>query len=58
MLLPFSGWCIIDFRAEIYRIVSSKALDNGDSTQNPIGERKVLEISKPADSEQKSSKCC
>ncbi|KAG8526235.1 uncharacterized protein KY384_000228 [Bacidia gigantensis] len=27
---------------EIYRIVSSKALDNGDGGQNPIGERKSL----------------
>ena len=43
---------------EIYRIVSSKALDNGDSSQNPIGERKVLEISKSADSDNKSGKCC
>ena len=43
---------------EIYRIVSSKALDNGDSGQNPIGERKVLEISKSPDAEQKSGKCC
>ncbi|KAK0508147.1 hypothetical protein JMJ35_009231 [Cladonia borealis] len=45
---------------EIYRIVSQKALDNGDSGQNPIGsgERKVLEISKSADTEQKSGKCC
>ncbi|KAI9800429.1 MAG: hypothetical protein M1833_003315 [Piccolia ochrophora] len=44
--------------AEIYRIVSSKALDNGESAQNPIGERKVLEISKSADTEQKKSNCC
>lgn len=45
---------------EIYRIVSQKALDNGDSGQNPIGsgERKVLEISKSADTETKSGKCC
>lgn len=43
---------------EIYRIVSSKALDNGDSAQNPIGERKVLEISKSSDPETKSGKCC
>ena len=43
---------------EIYRIVSSKALDTGDSGQNPIGERKVLEISKSAETEQKSGKCC
>ncbi len=43
---------------EIYRIVSSKALDNGDSSQNPIGERKVLEISKSAETENKGGKCC
>ncbi|KAK3169954.1 hypothetical protein OEA41_009339 [Lepraria neglecta] len=45
---------------EIYRIVSQKALDNGDAGQNPIGtgDRKVLEISKSADTEQKSGKCC
>ena len=43
---------------EIYRIVSSKALDNGESAQNPIGERKVLEISKSSDPETKSGKCC
>ena len=43
---------------EIYRIVSSKALDNGDSGQAPMGERKVLEISKSADTETKSGKCC
>lgn len=44
--------------AEIYRIVSSKALDNGDPSQNPIGERKVLEISKSADADSKGGKCC
>ena len=45
---------------EIYRIVSQKALDNGEAGQNPIGtgDRKVLEISKSADTEQKSGKCC
>lgn len=44
---------------EIYRIVSSKALDNGDSSQNPlVGERKVLEISKSAETEGKQNKCC
>ena len=43
---------------EIYRIVSSKALDNADSGQAPMGERKVLEISKSADTETKSGKCC
>lgn len=44
---------------EIYRIVSSKVpLDNGDSAQNPIGQGKVLEISKTQDADQKASKCC
>lgn len=44
---------------EIYRIVSSKALDLGDPQQNPLGgERKVLEISKTPDTEAKSGKCC
>ncbi|KAI4120330.1 MAG: hypothetical protein LQ338_007094 [Usnochroma carphineum] len=43
---------------EIYRIVSSKALDNGEAGQNPNLDRKVLEISKSADTEQKSGKCC
>ncbi|MCJ1427588.1 Ras- protein Rab-11A [Sticta canariensis] len=44
---------------EIYRIVSSKALDNGDASQNPLGgERKVLEISKSTESEGKPNKCC
>ncbi|KAF2462358.1 small GTP-binding protein [Lineolata rhizophorae] len=43
---------------DIYRIVSSKALDQGESSQNPIGERRTLEISKPADPENKGGKCC
>ncbi len=43
---------------EIYRIVSSKALDNSDAGQNPLGERKVLEISKSQDADTKSNKCC
>ena len=43
---------------EIYRIVSSKALDQGEGSQNVLGgERKVLEISKSADAEQKKG-CC
>ncbi|KAI5298939.1 hypothetical protein KEM56_003655 [Ascosphaera pollenicola] len=41
---------------EIYRIVSTKALDSGDSLQNPLGDRKVVEINKPQD--QESSKGC
>ncbi|KAH7112157.1 ras-related protein rab-like protein-11B [Dendryphion nanum] len=44
---------------EIYRIVSSKALDQGEGGQNVLGgERKVLEISKPADSDAKKGGCC
>lgn len=44
--------------AEIYRIVSSKALDQGEGSQNVLGgERKVLEISKSADAETKKG-CC
>lgn len=43
---------------EIYRIVSSKALDQGEASQNPIGERKVLEISKSPDQQAGGSKCC
>ncbi|MCJ1474971.1 hypothetical protein MMC13_003631 [Lambiella insularis] len=43
---------------EIYRIVSAKVLDNGDSSQNPIGERKVLEISKEKGSDSTGGKCC
>ncbi|RYF38675.1 MAG: hypothetical protein EOO38_24430 [Cytophagaceae bacterium] len=44
---------------EIYRIVSSKALDQGEGSQNVLGgERKVLEISKAADEGQKKNGCC
>ena len=43
---------------EIYRIVSSKALDNSEATQHPITGGKVLEISKSVDAETKASKCC
>lgn len=42
---------------EIYRIVSSKALDSGESGQNPLGERATVEISKTQDDVSKSS-CC
>lgn len=45
------------FHIEIYRIVSSKALDGGDSVQNPLGDRKVVEISKTNDQETKQG-CC
>ena len=43
---------------EIYRIVSSKALDNGDGSQNPIGERKVLDMSESAKVDSTTGKCC
>jgi Ras-related protein Rab-11A len=44
---------------EIYRIVSSKALDQGEGSQNVLGgERKVLEISQSADDGQKKNGCC
>ena len=44
---------------EIYRIVSSKALDQGEGNQNVLGnERKVLEISKSADTDAKKGGCC
>lgn len=42
---------------EIYRIVSSKALDSGESGQNAIGDRAVVEISKTQDTETKQG-CC
>ncbi|EDN09832.1 GTP-binding protein ypt3 [Histoplasma capsulatum] len=42
---------------EIYRIVSSKALENGNSGQNPLGDRKVVEITKSQDADAKQ-KCC
>jgi len=49
---------IADVPVEIYRIVSSKALDGGDSGQNPLGERRqVVEISKSQDPETKQG-CC
>lgn len=44
--------------SEIYRIVSSKALDQGEGGQNPLGERRqVVEISKTQDTETKQG-CC
>jgi hypothetical protein len=50
---------ILTLIAEIYRIVSSKALDQGEGSQNVLGgERKVLEISKSADEGQKKNGCC
>ena len=43
---------------EIYRIVSSKALDNGDTGQNPIGDRKPIELTKTAETDTNKGKCC
>ncbi|USP80835.1 hypothetical protein yc1106_08109 [Curvularia clavata] len=44
--------------AKIYRIVSSKALDQGEGSGPVLGnDRKVLEISKSADAEEKKG-CC
>lgn len=44
---------------EIYRIVSSKALDQGEGGgAMPTGERKVLEISKSTDDSAKKGGCC
>ncbi|KAK2612830.1 Rab GTPase ypt31 [Conoideocrella luteorostrata] len=44
---------------EIYRIVSSKALDSGDGAQATIGAGTNISLSKPADDEtSKSGKCC
>jgi hypothetical protein len=55
---PLSNNIVLTRLTEIYRIVSSKALDQGEGSQNVLGgERKVLEISKSADAEQKKG-CC
>jgi Ras-related protein Rab-11A len=44
---------------EIYRIVSSKALDQNEGGGSmPTGERKVLEISKSSDEGAKKGGCC
>jgi Ras-related protein Rab-11A len=44
---------------EIYRIVSSKALDNGDAAQANLGAGTNISLSKPADdSATKGGKCC
>ncbi|KAH1272304.1 Ras- protein Rab-11A [Aspergillus fumigatus] len=42
---------------EIYRIVSSKALDNGDSGQAPLSSGRTIEVSKAPDTESKQG-CC
>ncbi|KAK2789308.1 Ras- protein yptc6 [Onygenales sp. PD_12] len=41
----------------IYKKLNEDALENGGSVQNPLGERKVLEISKSQDAETKQG-CC
>ncbi|OAR01825.1 hypothetical protein LLEC1_00662 [Akanthomyces lecanii] len=44
---------------EIYRIVSSKALDGGDGAQATIGAGTNISLSKPADDDaSKGGKCC
>jgi Ras-related protein Rab-11A len=44
---------------EIYRIVSSKALESGDNTQAPIGAGAPISLTKNADDEaSKGGKCC
>lgn len=44
---------------EIYRIVSSKALDSGDGAQATIGAGTNISLSKPADDDSaKGGKCC
>jgi Ras-related protein Rab-11A len=44
---------------EIYRIVSSKALDQGEGSQNVLGpDRTTLKISESADESQKKAGCC
>lgn len=54
----FSYGTMLTSFLEIYRIVSSKALDQGEGSQNVLGgERKVLELSKSAEAEQKKG-CC
>lgn len=45
------------FPLEIYRIVSSKALDSGESGQNQPGARQPVIDFTPQDSEQKQG-CC
>ena len=45
--------------AEIYRIVSSKALDSGDGAQATIGAGTNISLSKPADDgAAKKQGCC
>lgn len=43
---------------EIYRIVSSKALDSGDANQGAPGSGVKIDMTGPSASDQKSNKCC
>ena len=47
-----------DTLIEIYRIVSSKTFENGESTQNPIAQGTKLDIGNSPSPDAKSSKCC
>ncbi|KID80547.1 Small GTPase superfamily, Rab type, partial [Metarhizium majus ARSEF 297] len=54
-----SIFAAVPCKHEIYRIVSSKALDSGDGAQATIGAGTNISLSKPADDESaKSGKCC
>ena len=48
---------ILTLALEIYRIVSSKALDSGESGQNQPGDRRPVIEFTPQDNEQKQG-CC
>lgn len=51
--------CMPPFPAEIYRIVSSKALDSGDGAQAQIGAGTNISLSKqPEDASKAAGKCC
>ena len=47
-----------DANAEIYRIVSSKALDSGDASQGAPGSGVKIDMTGPSTSDQKTNKCC
>lgn len=50
---------VLTLMTEIYRIVSQKALDNGDSAQASLGAGTNISLSKPADEgAAKGGKCC
>ncbi|KAG9497007.1 Ras- protein Rab-11B [Fusarium musae] len=56
---PQPLWLQLTIWTEIYRIVSSKALDSGDSAQATIGAGTNISLSKPADDDAtKGGKCC